>query len=70
MSYHSIVFERLLRASSDIPTEANGGNHTSLKEAHDTTMQVNGLAHTGFRVLADDEYSQRCVLVPSIILYV
>lgn len=49
-----------------IPTKPNGGNHTALfaesaatKEAHVQTLKViNGLAHTGFRVIDDDGFFQ------------
>jgi len=47
-----------------IPTEPNGGNHTpqftksaGTKEAHEATLKVTkALAHTGFRVIADDSF--------------
>lgn len=52
------------QSSLAIPTVANGGNHTApfaksarSAEAHKATMTVSkGLAWTGFRVIADDEF--------------
>jgi len=50
-----------------IPTEPNGGNHTPAfavsarsTEAHKASMSVTkGLAWTGFRVIADDQFYER-----------
>jgi hypothetical protein len=57
------VLHQLLRQLA-IPTEPNGGNHTpqftksaGTKEAHEATLKVTkALAHTGFRVIADDSF--------------
>lgn len=52
------------RASLAIPTEPNGGNHTpaftasaATPEAHEASLVImKALAHTGFRVIDDDEF--------------
>lgn len=56
-----------LHPSFAIPTVTNGGNHTPAfaesarsTEAHKATMAVSkGLAWTGFRIIADDEFFQQ-----------
>lgn len=56
-----------LHPSFAIPTMTNGGNHTPAfaesarsTEAHKATMTVSkGLAWTGFRIIADDEFFQQ-----------
>ncbi|KAF8587929.1 amidohydrolase [Ramaria rubella] len=56
-----------IHPSYSIPTKPNGGNHTSLftaaartQEAHDASMVIaKALAHTGFRVINDDEFFEK-----------
>ncbi|KAI6113091.1 amidohydrolase [Pisolithus sp. B1] len=62
-----------LHPSYAIPTVTNGGNHTPAfaesarsTEAHKATMTVSkGLAWTGFRIIADDEFFQQVGSKPS-----
>jgi hypothetical protein len=54
----------ILTLKPAIPSKPNGGNHTALfaeaagtEKAHNLTMAVTkALAHTGFRVIDDDQY--------------